>query len=164
MNTSFPQWGWKSRLLLWSPLTPMGEVFMTTQWGWKSLLHPLLSLLWHHLATWEHPRENAFHALGSGPSTCWGLSPCLMAVMDWADGRNPGVMIGPATGPGSVILGEPCHLLDVSGPLSLQWGKMMLTWDSVCKSTCHRCLLQINIITGLVLTAHQAQCYQFARF
>lgn len=43
--------------------------------------HSLLSLLWHLLTVLqEHPWENAGCTLGSGPSTYWGVSPCLIAL------------------------------------------------------------------------------------
>lgn len=131
--------------------------------------HSLLSFLWHHLMTWEHPWENGLHTWDRAQPML-GLSPCKIPRMDWANGRSLGVMTGLATGPPDPgILGESHHFL---GPqfhyLFTGQENVMLTWNYVCESTCPRYWIQINTLKELilikhVLTSHQAQCYQLAR-
>ena len=129
-----------------------GEDLMTTRWGWKSLLPT--HLLWHHLMVlWVRQWGNAGCTLGSGPSTCWELSPYVIAMMDWADGRVPGITTSPVTS-WLWALGEVTSPLWASVSLSLQWGEMMLIWDYVCEPACHRSLIQINTMMELALIKH----------
>lgn len=74
MSTSFLS-GWGG-----NPVTPMVGGASRPPSEDKSP-HSLLSLLWHLLTVLqEHPWENAGCTLGSGPSTYWGVSPCLIAL------------------------------------------------------------------------------------
>lgn len=122
----------------------LGKGLMTTQWEWKSLL-PTQSCLTPPHGFVEHPWKSTGCTLGSRPRPYRRLSPCMIAMMDWADDRSLGVITGPAT---SWLwdFEQVMSPLWVSVSSSLQWEEMMLIWVYVCESTCHKSLIQINTI------------------
>lgn len=141
------------------------EHVISFAWEWKSIVSTdtsegraswppngnespcsLLSLFWRHLMVlWEHPRKSTGCTLGSRPRTYCRVSPCMITMIDWADDRSIDVITGPAT---SWLwdFEQVMSPLWASVSSTLQWEEMMLLWDYVCESTCHKSLIQINTI------------------